>query len=71
MREGKVVRLREWLAARGLPAATAGRRPRFYSDSINDLPLLQAVARAVVVDPDARLLAHAQAQGWTVLRLAR
>ena len=39
-----------------------------YSDSINDLPLLQAVGRAVAVDPDARLAAEAAARGWPVLR---
>lgn len=70
MREGKPVRLRDWLAALGLgpdllAAATA------YSDSVNDLALLQAVAQPVAVDPDARLLAHARANGWKVLRLER
>ena len=48
-----------------LAAATA------YSDSINDLALLQAVAQPVAVDPDAKLHAHAQASGWRVLRLPR
>jgi HAD superfamily hydrolase (TIGR01490 family) len=62
MREGKVVRLREWLAARG--RALEREDSVFYSDSINDLPLLQAVRRAVVVDPDARLEQHARAVGW-------
>jgi HAD superfamily hydrolase (TIGR01490 family) len=63
MREGKVRRLHAWLAARGerladFEASTA------YSDSMNDLPLLQAVARPVVVNPDARLAAEARARGW-------
>ena len=62
MREGKVVRLREWLAARG--RALEHGDSVFYSDSINDLPLLQAVRRAVVVDPDARLAQHARSTGW-------
>ena len=70
MREGKPERLRHWLAGRGLPAALLAEAAA-YSDSINDLPLLQAVARPVAVDPDARLLAQAQAVGWPVLRLAR
>jgi HAD superfamily hydrolase (TIGR01490 family) len=62
MREGKVARLREWLAARG--RALEREDSVFYSDSSNDLPLLQAVRRAVAVDPDARLARHAQAAGW-------
>jgi HAD superfamily hydrolase (TIGR01490 family) len=70
MREGKVLRLRDWLSTMGLSAALLPEAT-FYSDSINDLPLLQAVRKPIVVDPDARLLAHAQAQNWTVLRLAR
>jgi HAD superfamily hydrolase (TIGR01490 family) len=70
MREGKVARLHAWLASRGnepssLSAAT------FYSDSINDLPLLRAVGHPVAVDPDVRLLAEAAARGWPVLTLAR
>ena len=71
MREGKVQRLHDWLAARGLDDAAralALASAHFYSDSINDLPLLQAVGHATVVDPDARLLAEAQARGWPVLR---
>ena len=42
-------------------------RSWFYSDSANDLPLLQAVSDPVAVSPDARLRAHALAQGWTVI----
>ena len=67
MREGKVQRLHAWLAARG--EALADFETRFYSDSINDLPLLLAVQQAVVVDPDPQLRAQAQARGWTVLSL--
>ena len=40
-----------------------------YSDSINDLPLLSAVQRAVAVNPDARLAAVAAERGWPVIRL--
>lgn len=39
----------------------------FYSDSHNDLPLLEAVGRPVAVDPDPVLRAHAQAAGWDIL----
>lgn len=71
MREGKVIRLREWLVARHDDADAALASASFYSDSINDLPLLQAVGHPVVVDPDPRLLAEAQARAWPLLRLAR
>ena len=64
MREGKVARLSEWLAARG--RKLAGEDSVFYSDSTNDLPLLAAVRRPVVVDPDARLAAEAAARRWPV-----
>jgi HAD superfamily hydrolase (TIGR01490 family) len=67
MREGKVLRLRAWLEARGLAleelATTA------YSDSINDLPLLQSVEVPVVVDPDAKMRAIADQHGWSVISL--
>lgn len=71
MREGKVIRLREWLVARHDDADAALASASFYSDSINDLPLLQAVGHPVVVDPNPRLLAEAQARAWPVLRLER
>lgn len=41
----------------------------FYSDSMNDLPLLEQVANPVAVDPDPNLLAEAQKRGWPVLSL--
>ena len=67
MRDGKVQRLQAWLAARG--QTLADFESRFYSDSINDLPLLGAVQHAVTVDPDARLRADALARGWPVIGL--
>ena len=70
MREGKVARLRAWLTEQDLsPALLAAAT--LYSDSSNDLPLLGAVGEPVVVDPDARLLAHARSAGWRVLNLVR
>lgn len=66
-REGKVARLLEWLSERGDTLAGSF----FYSDSHNDLPLLTQVEHPVAVDPDARLRAHAQAQGWPILHLHR
>ena len=74
MRDGKVQRLNTWLADSGLGEAArtaALADAHFYSDSINDLPLLRAVGHPVVVDPDARLAAEAAARGWPVLRLRR
>ena len=64
MREGKVARLHDWLAARG--ERLAGRHSVFYSDSINDLPLLSTVQEAVAVDPDARLAREAARRAWSV-----
>ena len=67
MREGKVLRLHGWLAARG--QALADFESWAYSDSSNDLPLLGAVQHAVAVHPDAHLAAEAARCGWPVLRL--
>ena len=62
-REGKVTRLREWADAAGESLDGA----HFYSDSINDLPLLEQVAHAHVVNPDPLLREQAEARGWPVL----
>ncbi|HEY5633209.1 MAG TPA: HAD-IB family hydrolase [Burkholderiaceae bacterium] len=67
MRDGKVERLRGFLAERALELQHC--ESRFYSDSINDLPLLQAVRSPVVVDPDTALAAVALERGWPTLRL--
>jgi HAD superfamily hydrolase (TIGR01490 family) len=67
MRQGKVQRLHEWLAAQRLVLAEC--ESTLYSDSINDLPLLSAVRHAVAVNPDARLATEAAARGWPVLAL--
>ncbi|WP_043319467.1 HAD family phosphatase [Microbulbifer sp. HZ11] len=64
--EGKVVRLRQWLEAH--PQYAEGEK-WFYSDSINDLALLQQVEYPIAVDPDNRLRAEAQARGWKVISL--
>lgn len=64
-REGKVVRLREWLAATAETLAGS----YFYSDSSNDLPLLELVDNPVAVDPDPHLDAVARATGWPVISL--
>jgi HAD superfamily hydrolase (TIGR01490 family) len=68
-REHKLTRVQQWLA--GLPAApdtiAAFDESFFYSDSINDLPLLEAVTHPVAVRPDERLRAHAEQSGWSVI----
>ena len=70
MRAGKVERLRHWLDSQGSHHGVLADAS-FYSDSINDLPLLCAVGHPVAVDPDDRLLREAQLRRWPVLRLDR
>jgi HAD superfamily hydrolase (TIGR01490 family) len=67
-REGKVQRLEQWLNARGLGWDDVAES-WFYSDSLNDLPLLERVTHPVAVDPDETLRAHASARGWPVISL--
>ena len=69
-REGKAQRTREWLAARG-QALGDFSETWFYSDSINDRPLLELVTHPVAVDPDAKLLSLAKEFLWRVLTLTR
>lgn len=64
-REGKVTRLNEWLAARDEDLTGSW----FYTDSHNDLPLLERVAHPVAVDPDPILSEEAQRRGWPILSL--
>jgi HAD superfamily hydrolase (TIGR01490 family) len=66
-REGKIKRVNEWLAERG--GKLGDYESWFYSDSLNDLPLLELVTHPVAVDPDATLRAHAQERGWPVISL--
>ena len=67
-REGKVTRLAEWLVDRGrtLESFSASW---FYSDSHNDLPLLERVTHPVAVDPDEVLRREASARGWQIISL--
>jgi len=67
-REGKVTRVEQWLAGMGRTLADFDRS-YFYSDSLNDLPLLSVVSHPVAVNPDATLREHASTQGWTILLL--
>jgi len=67
-RQGKVTRLAEWLGARGQSLASFSAS-WFYSDSLNDLPLLERVTHPVAVDPDETLRAEASARGWQIISL--
>ncbi|MCK9187700.1 HAD family phosphatase [Acidithiobacillus sp.] len=66
---GKVQRLRDWLRTQELDWENTLRNSTFYSDSHNDLPLLDTVTHPVAVDPDPRLRAIAEARGWPILSL--
>jgi HAD superfamily hydrolase (TIGR01490 family) len=67
-REGKIRRVDEWLAGMGRRLEDCADSI-FYSDSHNDLPLLERVRRPVAVDPDAQLAAEAARRGWPVISL--
>jgi HAD superfamily hydrolase (TIGR01490 family) len=64
-REGKQVRLKQWLAQQGDEYSHV----TFYSDSHNDLPLLRDVQHPVAVDPDDQLRAEAVRRGWLIISL--
>jgi len=68
-REGKVTRVGQWLQARGLDWDNV--HSTFYSDSINDLALLEKATVPVATNPDQRLRAIAQERGWRILDLFR
>ncbi len=63
--QGKVKRLQAWLAEHGETLAGSS----FYSDSHNDIPLLEQVARPVAVDPDATLAQYAASKEWPIISL--
>jgi HAD superfamily hydrolase (TIGR01490 family) len=67
-REGKIARVDAWLEARARPLASF-TESTFYSDSHNDLPLLERVSHPVAVDPDRQLAAEAERRGWAVISL--
>jgi HAD superfamily hydrolase (TIGR01490 family) len=67
-REGKIDCVEAWLGTLGQRLADFAVS-RFYSDSLNDLPLLARVTHPVAVDPDPTLAAHARRAGWPVLSL--
>ncbi len=67
-REGKVVRVREWLAAEGRHWSDF-ERVSVYSDSVNDLPLLERATDPVATNPSAALREVARSRRWRVLQL--
>jgi HAD superfamily hydrolase (TIGR01490 family) len=67
MRDGKVVRVEQWLRGQGLGWLDV--ETTFYSDSMNDLPLLERVDHPVATNPDARLRTLALERGWRILDL--
>jgi HAD superfamily hydrolase (TIGR01490 family) len=67
MRQGKVLRMEQWLADRQLGWGDV--ESTFYSDSMNDVPLLEKVDHPVATNPDPRLRALAQERGWRILDL--
>ena len=67
-REGKITRLENWLAARGWTLDSFADST-FYSDSLNDLPLLRKVKHPVAANPDATLRVHAEQHGWPIISL--
>ena len=67
-REGKVTRVLQWLAERGKTWDDVAHST-FYSDSMNDLPLLEKVNTPVATNPDDTLRALALQRGWKILDL--
>ncbi|MEF9964612.1 MAG: HAD family hydrolase [Comamonas sp.] len=67
MRAGKVTRMEAWMAERGLRWDSVDSI--FYSDSMNDVPLLEKVNTAVATNPDDRLRQLAAERGWRILDL--
>ena len=67
-REGKITRLESWLDEHNLTWLSF-LQSWFYSDSLNDLPLLKKVTNPVAVDPDATLKAHAERNAWPIISL--
>ncbi len=67
-REGKITRLEEWMRQHDWTWGDFADST-FYSDSLNDLPLLTLVKNPVAVDPDKTLQKHAEAHGWRIISL--
>jgi phosphoserine phosphatase len=64
---GKVTRVEQWLSAH--QKSWSDVHMTFYSDSMNDLPLLEKAQMPVATNPDARLRQLATDRGWRILEL--
>ena len=64
--EGKLQKVREWMRRNDF---TDFRSTTFYSDSINDFPLLSAVNKAVAVNPDNKLREECEKRSWEIIDL--
>lgn len=67
-REGKITRVNAWLESLALDLLSF-EQSWFYSDSLNDLPLLSLVKTPVAVDPDPTLRAYAESHDWAIITL--
>jgi phosphoserine phosphatase len=67
-REGKIQRVRDWLTSLGHTMEEM-EKSYFYSDSLNDLPLLEVVTHPIATNPDPRLRAEAEKRQWPILEL--
>ena len=66
-REGKIAKLNQWIQSCSQVQSLVNST--FYSDSINDLPLMEAVQYPIAVDPDDKLLRISEQRGWEVISL--
>lgn len=66
--EGKVINTKNWLSSIG-KSLQSFERTTFYSDSQNDIPLLNLVTHPVATNPNAKLSAHAKAHDWPIINL--
>lgn len=64
-RDGKITALQQWASEHDVDLAGSW----FYSDSHNDIPLLEQVEHPIAVDPDEALRQHAEEQGWPIISL--
>lgn len=64
-KEGKVERFNQWLKAQNITSEGS----YFYSDSINDMPMLREVAYPIAVDPDSALRKEAESRNWKIISL--
>ncbi|OGB25426.1 MAG: phosphoserine phosphatase [Burkholderiales bacterium RIFCSPLOWO2_02_FULL_57_36] len=66
--EGKVINTKDWLSSLGKSLENF-ERSTFYSDSQNDIPLLNLVTDPVATNPNAKLAAYAKTHGWPIIKL--